>query len=153
MCRFARCQWLVAVQPAPTHTRAFAREVLHKIGRHAVVARPDDLGGCGASKKPASEVGLEEERTPKGPRAGELAEEQAATNEGSAQPHHDGHQASVQSAVQTPLDDVSPVQDAVHGACSCAQDFAAGFQPEVGGEDVDESQIFSSSTVTTVAPV
>ena len=48
----------------------------------------------------------------------------------------------MQSAVQTPLDDVSPVQDAVHGAGSCAQDFAAGFEPEVDGEDVDESQIF-----------
>ena len=111
------------------------------------------LATAAPSKKPASEVGLEEERTPKRPRAGELAEEQAATNEGSAQPPHDGHQAAVQSAVQTPLDDVSPVQDAVHGAGSCAQDFVAGFEPEVDGEDVDESQIFSSSTVTTVAPV
>ena len=47
----------------------------------------------------------------------------------------------------------APVQDAVLGDGSCAQDFAAGFEPEVDGEEVDESQIFSSSMVTTVAPV
>ena len=113
-CRFGRCQWPVAVQPASAQTRAFAREVLHKIGRHAVVARPDDLGDCGA-----------------GPRAGELAEEQAATNEGSVQSHHVGHQAAV-----------PPVQDAVHGADSRVQDSAAGFEPEADGEDVDETHIF-----------
>ena len=99
------------------------------------------LATAAPSKKPASEVGLEEERTPKRPRAGELAE-YYATNEGSVQPPHDEHQASVQAAVQTPLEEVPPVQDAVHGAGSRAQDSAAGFEPEADGEEVDESQIF-----------
>ena len=89
------------------------------------------LATAAPSKKPESEVGLEEERTLKRPRARELAEEQAATNQGSVQPLHDGHQAAVQSAVQTPLDDVPPVQDAVHGAGSRGQDSSAGFEPKL----------------------
>ena len=48
----------VAVQPAPTHTRAFAREALHKIGRHAVVARSDDLSDCGALQEACLGSGL-----------------------------------------------------------------------------------------------
>ena len=99
------------------------------------------LATAAPSKKPASEVGLEEERTPKRPRAEELAE-YYATNEGSVQPPHDEHQAAVQAAVQTPLEEVPPVQDAVHGDGSRAQDSAAGFEPEADGEEVDESQIF-----------
>ena len=78
--------------------------------------RSDDMPSLGLttlataapSKKPTAEVGLE--RAPKRPCRGQLAEEQAATDEGSVQPPHDGHQAAVQAALQT------PVQYAVHGA-------------------------------------
>ena len=75
------------------------------------------LATAAPSKKLASEVGLEEERAWKRSRGGELAEEQAATDEGSVQPPHDGHQ------VATPHKDVPPVH-AVRGAGSGAQDSA-----------------------------
>ena len=96
------------------------------------------LATAAPSKTPASEVGLEEERAPKGPRRRTGRGAGRPPMRDPFQPPHHGHQA----AVQTPLDDVPPVQDAVHGAGSRAQDSAAGFDPEADGEERDESQIF-----------
>ena len=100
------------------------------------------LATAAPSKKLAPAVDLEEERARKRRRGGELAEKQVATDEGSVQPPHDGHQVAVQSAVQTSHEDVPPVQDAAHGAGNGAQDSAARFEPEADGEDLDASQIF-----------
>ena len=86
-----------------------------------------------------------EEWAQKRPRGEELAERQAATDEGPVQLPHGGHQVAAQPAVQTP-------QEAVHGAGSGAQHSAAIFEAEADGEDLDESQIYAVSAVTTVAP-